>query len=833
MKFPLGWATDFMDLPDDLQVISDRLTYTGYMTEHIDRVNPRWRETVTAELAERSPSGLKKLDWLVFRGDADPAMELRILAPEAFKPRGKLECELRVGQVIDVSQQKGEVFDISLDVGPSGKARALAHKFCPSVGSKWATLLVGVGSGGAKLASQADVGYTTNSAEPVDLPDYYETGKLLVEEMTDIVFDLEVRQNRPDCLGVVGLCRDLAASLGTPFRPPAPPNPQPADLDVNEFCSLAVEAPDICRRFAIQVIRDVKISPSPRWLADRVVAGGMRSINNVVDVTNYVMLETGQPLHAFDYDKLGNTDILVRRARPGEKMPAIDERTYDLTDDMLVVGNRDKPLALAGIIGGKESEITYATANILLDAAHYNQTCIRKTSRKLAIRTEASTRLEKYLDPEGVAPAILRATQMILELAGGHCCRNMLDHYQPPWAPTTIEADPRRINELLGTQFTPEQMCEYLHRLEFDARRGDGRLTVSVPSWRSDVTQMADVAEEVARIYGFENIPTRMLPSETPPHVFELLRSFDEDLRDIMTGLGLDEVITDTLADPEVFDKVYAAEPERKPRLIELQNPPSKELKVLRPDLMYNLLETARINHRAGRRRLAFFEVGKVFNLGPGRSERQERRRLGVVLAGAAQPREWTGSETPYDVFHAKGLAEAVLSTLGIAEALYEPHTHPMLHPGRCGRIMHQNRHLGLFGQLHPRLRKLLGMKILDACLLEIDVDLLDELSVPVEDYHNEYRREAITVDLNIVVDKDVPAADLVEAVSSRGGDFLRSTRLIDLYEGERIPPDKKSITFSLRFQTPERTLQQVEILPVVEQIKAGLAEQFRAAIRA
>ncbi|UCG32216.1 MAG: phenylalanine--tRNA ligase subunit beta [Phycisphaerales bacterium] len=833
MKFPLGWAKDFMDLPDDLQVISDRLTYTGYMTEHIDRVNPAWREKVTAELAERSPSGLKKLDWFVFRADADPSFELRVLAPEAFKPQGRLECELRVGQVIDVSQQKGEVFDISLDVGPSGRVRALAHKFCPSVGSKWATLLVGVGTGGAKLASQADVGYTTNSAEPVDLPDYYETGRLLAEEMTDIVFDLEVRQNRPDCLGVVGLCRDLAASLGTPFRPAAPPNPQPADLDANEFCSLTVEAPDLCRRFAIQIIRDVKIGPSPRWLADRVVAGGMRSINNVVDVTNYVMLETGQPLHAFDYDKLGNTDILVRRARPGEKMAAIDERTYDLTDDMLVVGNGDKPLALAGIIGGKESEITSSTANILLDAAHYNQTCIRKTSRKLAIRTEASTRLEKYLDPEGVAQAILRATQMILELGGGHCSRTMLDHYDPPWSPTVIEAEPQRINALLGTQFTPVQMCEYLQRLEFEARLDDGRLTVKVPSWRSDVTQMADVAEEVARIYGYENIPTQMLSSETPPHVFESPRSFDEGLRDIMTGLGLDEVITDTLADPEVLEKAYAADPGRKPRLIELQNPPSKELKALRPDLMYNLLETARINHRAGRRRLAFFEVGKVFNLGPDPAERQERRRLGVVLAGAAQAREWTGAEMPYDVFHAKGIAEAVLSTLGITGASYEPHTHPMLHPGRCGRILHHTHLLGLFGQLHPRLRKLLGMKVLDACLLELDVDLLEELAAPVEDYHNEYRHEAITADLNIVVGKNVPGADLVEAISSRGGPFLRSTRIIDLYEGERIPADKKSVTFSLRFQTPDRTLQQAEIIPALENIKAGLAERFEAAIRA
>ena len=832
MKFPLGWAKDFVDLPEDLQTISDRLTYTGYMTEHIDRVRPAWREQVTAELAERPPSGLKKLDWFTFRTDGPEPFEVRVLAPETFKPQGKLEFELRVGRILEVQQQKGEVFEISVDVGPRGKVRALSHKFGPSVGSKWATLLVGVGSGVAKLASQADVGYTTNSAEPVDLPDYYETGKPLAEEMTDIVFDLEVRQNRPDCLGVVGLCRDLAASLGVPFNKPAKPNPQPADLEVKEFATLTVEAPELCPRFGIQVIRDVKIGPSPRWLADRVVAGGMRSISNVVDITNYVMLETGQPLHAFDYDRMDNTDMLIRRARPGEMLPTIDEKIYELSDDMLVVGNRKKALALAGIIGGKESEITDGTSNILLDAAHYNQTCIRRTSRKLALRTEASNRLEKYLDPEGVEHALLRATELILQLAGGHCCRQMLDHYPDRWKPTVIQAESYRINELLGTGFTTEQMSEYLSRLEFETKRDDGKLIVTVPSWRGDVTQPADLAEEVARIYGYERIGTEMLPSETPPHVFESLRSFDEQLRDIMTGLGLDEVITDTLADPEVIERIYAADPERKPGLIELANPPSKELKLLRHDLMYNLLETALINYRAGRRKLGFFEVGKVFFEGAEPGERIECRRLGVVLAGAAQTREWTGPEAPYNVFHAKGLAAAVLNTLGIGEVRYEPDTHPMLHPGRCGRIVHQAGRLGIFGQLHPRQKQMLGIKAFDACLLELDVELLDKLASPVEDYHNEYRYEAILMDLNLVVDQDVPAEQLCRTISTQGGVLLRSARIIDLYQGEHVPAGKKSLTFSLRFQTPQRTLQHDEVLPIVESIKGKLAEQFGATLR-
>lgn len=832
MRFPLGWAKDFVDLPDDMQAISDRLTLIGYMTEHIDRVRPEWREPVSAKLIDREPSGFKKLDWFLFRTAAANPFEIRVLAPHAFQPGDKLDFQLVVGQVASVKQQKGEIFEITLNVGSDKPAVAMTHKFSPSVGSKWATLLVGSATRGAKLASEADVGYTTNSADPVTLPDYYQVGKPLATEMTEVVYDLEVRQNRADCLGVVGLCRDLAAALSLPFKLPAKPSPTPADLDVNEFATLSVEAPDLCRRFCIQVICGVKIGPSPRWLADRVTAGGMRSINNVVDITNYVMLESGQPLHAFDYDRLDNTDIIIRRAGPGERMPAIDEKTYELTDEMLVVANRDKALALAGVIGGKESEINDATVNILLDAAHYNQTCIRRTSRKLQVRTEASTRLEKFLDVQNVVLTVQRATQMILELAGGHCCAEPLDYYKERWSPHEIDFEPGAVNALLGTDFSTELMCEYLDRLEFQTSRDNGRLSVRVPSWRSDVTQAADVAEEVARVHGYEKVPAEMLSGHTPSHVFESLTGFDEHLRDILIGLGLDEVITDTLTDPDQIERAYDSAPQRMPRAIVLANPPSKELKVLRTDLVHGLLETVMINHRAGRRTLGFFEIGKVFAQGTAPNERMERRMMAAVLAGAARSRTWTGPEVPCDVFHAKGLAETVLRTLGINDVRYETDDHPFFHPGRCGKAVHPTGTLATFGQLHPRQRQRIGMRTFDAVLVEFDVELLDKLARPVEDYNNPFRHEALLMDLSVVVDRAVPADRLCDAVAENGGEHLRSVRIIDLYQGEQIPDGKKSLTFSLRFQTPGRTLQQEEVLPIMKQITSKLDQHFGATIR-
>jgi len=647
----------------------------------------------------------------------------------------------------------------------------------------------------------------------------------LESSLTDqgTILEVEVTPNRPDWLSVLGIAGETAALSGTRVRPPQVSYSEDGP-SIGEQIEISILDPDLCHRYSASLVRGVTVGPSPRWMQDRLIASGMRPISNIVDITNYVMLEYGQPLHAFDWHALREGKVLIRRARPGERLATIDGVQRILEPEMLVIADASNPIAVAGVMGGSETEVSPGTTAVLLESANFLGPSVRRTSNKLNLRTEASIRFEKGISPELTVPALRRATQLFLEYAGGQASTGLMDTYPVCEERPEIGLTQSDLRVILGVDWPLEQARRALVALGFECRDDGQSLRVHPPVHRTDVKQMEDVIEEVARIVGYDSIPTTTLRGALPGPKADPLRSLEEDMRDIMVGYGLQDLVTYTMISALGLERARYCGPEP----IRLANPMSREQEILRPTLRSNLLSGLATNQRYGAERTWLFEVGKVFLPREGDLP-DERRMVGAVLCGPPAERSWIERPSEVDFFWAKGLVEGVLARLSVS-ASFEPADDPLFSPGRAAEVRAGGSVLGVVGELHPDVRGAFELAPRPVCYLEMDLQNLLAEARAGDRFHELPRYPGVAQDLSIVVDQDVPNSRILEII--RSFTLVREAAVFDVFVGGQLTPGKKSLTYSLLYQSPDRTLTSDEASQVHGQIVARLGRELGATLR-
>ena len=681
------------------------------------------------------------------------------------------------------------------------------------------------------ICSEKELNISEEAAGIMVLDDGAPVGKPLQEflSLDDVILDADLTPNRPDCFSMLGIAREVAAITGQPLQLPVI-TPPPKAPDTSRKVPVTLHDPQACPRYSAQLIGGIKIGPSPSWLARRLMAAGVRSINNVVDITNYVMLEMGQPLHAFDYDLLRGGKIQVRRSCAGEKFVTLDEKQHTLNDEMLLICDEERPVALAGIMGGLESEVRPETVNILLESAYFEPTVIRRGSKTLNISTESSQRFERGVDPNGVLSASQRAIGLILELAGGKPLSELTDEYPRPIEPVTIELRTQRVNELLGTQLKSEQIRSHLDSLGLGtvpAAGPDQSITVTVPTFRPDLTREIDLVEEVARIHGYDRIPATV---RTGGSVKIIEDEQDRSLQHLFTalcGLGLQEVVSNSLSDPKLLRAIHYPEAPRP-----ILNPLSDDLSVLRPSLIPGLLQILAHNRRRALSDLRIFEIGKIFRLPAKGQITDERWSLGGLLAGRSRTRTWDREERDVDFYDLKGLMESVLEKLSIDKFHFLAYDEGgFFRPGQSATLVLGETECGRLGRLDEAVKQAFDLEE-DAYVFELDVSTLIKAVEKIERYSELPKFPPADRDLAIVLSEQIPSADVEDSIRKSGRGLVVKIELFDIYRGKQIESGKKGLAFSLRYQSIEKTLTDEEIAAVQKKILSDLEHRFGAQLR-
>jgi phenylalanyl-tRNA synthetase beta chain len=719
---------------------------------------------------------------------------------------------------------------------------ALPGAMMPSGEQLGQAKLRGVVSDGMIL-SEAELQIGDDAGGIVVLDDGAAPGTALGEvlPLAEPVLELEVHSNRVDCFGVYGVAREAHAITGAPLGEPPWEGDAEAtgEGEVSDYASVSVEVPELCPRFTARVFTDVTIGPSPLWLKAKLQAAGQRPINNVVDITNYVMLLTAQPLHAFDLDKVPDGALIVRAADDGEKMTTLDgvERSFD--SETVLVCDRNGPSGIAGIMGGQVSEVSESTTRVLLEVATWNGVNILRTSRKLGLRSDASNRFEKQLHPELALRAQRIASRLMVEVCGARLVPGTIDEAAEIQPPHVVTLGAGNAERLLGMEVEPEQCETYLGRLGFGVRRDGGDLTAEVPLHRHyDVSREVDLIEEVGRIHGYDE----HLPSTFPEAVGQGGRlSHEQALRrraeDVMRDLGFDAVVNLSLTDPGMPSRLRIAVGDQRGEPIRVSNPLSLDHSQLRTTLLGSLLDVARYNLAHGAERVALYESGRAYlRQGDGAGgvlgghfagdrppPAHEPHRIGCLAVGPLAPPSWRDGDDAADFFALKGVLEALATQLG-AELNVEQGTEPFLHPGRAARVLLGGAEAGWLGELHPLVCR--GWDLEAATGFEIELgQLAGAASLGRERYEDVTSYPAMQQDIAVVVDDEVPAGKVREAVLSGGGELLRSADLFDLYRGKQAGEGRKSLALRLTFRAPDRTLTDQEVVGLREQIRSRLAE--------
>lgn len=674
----------------------------------------------------------------------------------------------------------------------------------------------------------------------------------------DRILEFELTPNRGDCLAVLNIAREVRALTGGGLTLPETSVRESGER-TEGLISVQIEEPELCRRYACRIVRNVKPAASPEWLCYRLRAAGVRPINNIVDVTNYVMLELGQPLHAFNYDRLQGRRIIVRRARPGEELVSLDGDRRELDEEMLVIADAGEPVALAGVMGGLASEVTEETRTVLLESAYFNPQSIRRTAQKLGMRTESGQRFEKGIDLDGAVRAVNRAAHLINELGAGEITCGVVDQYVRPAAPLAIRVRAPRVNQVLGTHLNRAEVQEILCRLDFVCELcGQDNLLVNIPPYRQDLLEEIDLIEEVARLYGYDQIAaTAPVGALTQSVRRPALSRVRELTGSAMLAAGLDEVITYSFIGESDLDRLNIPGNSPLRRVTPIQNPLREEQGILRPLLLASLMEVLNTNYKRKQTRVGLFELGTVFNPsprpalaeeavpGPADARLQERGRvpgdsgalpeerlhLGFVACGEVD-RGWQEPAQARDFFYAKGIAEQVLGALGISGASWEPVTgNPMLHPGRAARVLVAEEPIGMVGEVHP---DVLQNYELPTRVVACEIDLTSLLPMVRLDPRAQAlpRYPGSARDLAIIVPLETPAGHVRDVIMAAGGGLLRECRLFDVYQGAQVPAGCRSLGYSLLFQSLERTLNDEEVTGAYDRILKALSTQVGARLR-
>jgi len=625
--------------------------------------------------------------------------------------------------------------------------------------------------------------------------------------MDDHLLETSPTPNRPDCMGILGIARELSVLLDRPLKPPQASFPEGPSL-IEDTIEIEIQDPDLCHRYCARFVEGIEVGPSPLYMKVRLKAAGMRPISNVVDVTNYVLVELGHPLHAFDYDSLRGHKVVVRRAKAGETLVTLDGNARDLEEEMLLIADAERGIALAGIMGGANSEVRSRSQKVLLESAFFEPTSIRKTAKRLGLSTEASKRFERGTDIKGLKLALERTTQLILEVAGGRAARGVKDVYPTPYTPKEISLSHSNLSSILGAEIPPKKVITILNGLGFSPKEKNGSVDVTVPPHRAfDVSREIDLVEEVARIHGYHNLPSTMPSGPLPRNIVENQATLVKEVQDLLAGMGLMEVINYSLTDPKRLRHLDLSSEDPRSTPVRLLNPLSEDMSVMRTSLLPGLLATAEGNEKVQIKDLAVFEVGRVF-IQTSEEHIEERLHLGILAMGTKDT-SWDEKGKPYDFFYIKSVLEQVIDKLTGEEIALEEAPEPFLHPGRAARAMLGSTEIGYLGEIHPHLTR--SHRISHRCYAaEISLEALSKekeiVFTPLPKF------PGIIRDLSVIAPQSIPHKKISTALQDLRTRNLKEIRLIDLYAGPPIDPGHKSLTYSLLYRAQDRTLTDEEI---------------------
>jgi phenylalanyl-tRNA synthetase beta chain len=663
-----------------------------------------------------------------------------------------------------------------------------------------------------------------------------EAGMSLVDvlDLKDWVMDIAVTPNRPDCLSVLGVAREVSAIYGIPLTIPQSPNHQ-ITKSPNHQIPVSIEDPDLCGRYMAAVMEGIKIGPSPYWMAMRLQASGIRPINNVVDVTNYVLIELGQPLHAFDLDMLTGPAIVVRTARSGEKIKTIDGKDRELRPDMLVIADAERPVAVAGVMGGAETEVNEDTKHILLESAWFAPIQVRRTSRALKTITEASYRFERGVDPEGVIKALYRTVELIGQVTGGCLVEEIKDVYPRPYKPEYLSLRPERANKLLGTGLEPGHIARFLERIGIELSHvDDKKIKGMVPTYRLDLKEEIDLVEEIARLHGFPNIPTQVPWAGIATRAPEPSQGLVDRIRNILSSQGMTEVISYSFMSPGDIKALRLGKDDLRMQMVRIQNPLSDDQSVMRTSLIPSLMGTVARNQAQRNMGLGLFELGTVFYArGTGKLPNEEQKIV-ALCTGSRHPESWSWPREQVDLFDLKGVLEGLLQALGISEwkIVLETPDDPFYLPGTSARIVWgKNSILGSFGQIDPNVLEFWDIDG-PLFLFELSFNGLETAASQQLKFLPLARYPGVERDIAVIVPDRLSAQDLLEYISGQAPDFLEEVRIFDIYRGKPVPKGSKSIGMRFTYRALDHTLSDREVSEVHDPMVRSVLQSYKAKLR-
>ena len=739
MKVSLKWLRDYVDIKLAPKELAERLTMAGLEVKGIQIIGGTWDNVVIGEVVALNP-----------HPNAD---RLKLATVDLGTEQVTTVCgapNISLGQKVPFAHIGARLIDAHTEEAILLKPAKIR----------------GVASEGM-VCSEKELGISDSHEGILVLPPEAPIGAPLGAYLGDVIFDLDVTPNRPDCLSVIGIAREIAALTGEPLRLPRIHYEETKE-PINSFVSVDIVEPDLCPRYCASLIIGIKITSSPSWLQQNLNNCGMRPINNVVDVANYVMLEYGQPLHAFDYHKLEGRQIIVRRAGNGETITTIDGSERALAPDILVIADKEEAVAVAGIMGGLDSEVTDRTDTILLESANFNQATIRRGCSHLQFQSEASIRFDKGLNSELPLLPLKRATQLLLELSSGRAAKGIIDVYPGKSKPKLISLTAREVERLSGLKVNIDEILKVLKAMGFECQEGDSnsQISVSVPYWRSDIKCPADLVEEVVRIIGYEKIPVTRLSSPLPQQKSKLSpaaqqSNLREKLHNILAGFGFQEILTYSLVS---LEKLQRLSPKLELKILPLKvaNPMSREQEYLRTSLRAGLLATLAHNQKFEQAGIRLFEIGKVF-LPQGKDLPEEKEMFCAVLSGARAELSWQADKEPLDFFDAKGVVESLLNQLGL-KASFDIGDDETLFPGRGASIIVEDDKVGIVGEVHPKVTQAFELSN-TICLIEIDLGKLLTKLTGTKRYQLIPRFPSVTRDIALVIDEQVSYGSVEEII--------------------------------------------------------------------
>ena len=799
MNTALSWIKAYVpDLDVTAQEYTDAMTLTGTKVEGFERLDKNLEKIVVGQILsiERHPDADKLIICQVDIGAGEP-VQIVTGAPNV-KTGDKVPVVLDGGKVAG-GHDGGPLPEDGIEI-KKGKLRGIESN--------------GMMCSIEELGSDRDMYPLAPESGIYILPEDTRVGADAVEVLglRDVVFEYEITSNRVDCYSVVGIAREAAATFGKEFHPPVV-KPTGNGEDINDYLKVRVENPELCPRYCARMVKNIKLAPSPEWMQRRLAASGIRPINNIVDITNYVMEEYGQPMHAFDYDTLAGHEIVVKCAKDGDVFQTLDGQERKLDGTILMINDGEKEVGIAGIMGGENSKITDSVSTMVFESACFNGTNIRLSAKKVGLRTDASGKYEKGLDPNTAKEAVNRACQLIEELGAGEVIGGIIDIYSQKREENRVPFDPEKINRLLGTDIAEDTMISYFKKIDLDYDPCSKE--VIVPTWRQDLYRMADLAEEVARFYGYDKIPTTLPSGEATTGKLPYELRIQEVARETAEFCGFSQGMTYSFESPRVFDKLMIPADSRLRRTVEISNPLGEDFSVMRTTPLNGMLTSLSTNYNRRNKDVRLYEMANVYlpKAMPLTELPDERMQFTLGMYGEG------------DFFTMKGVVEEFFERVGMnKKPHYDPNgDHPYLHPGRKADIVYEGVTVGYLGELHPDVAD--NYKIGDrAYVAVIDMPSVIPFTTFDRKYTGIAKFPAVTRDISMVVPKNVLVGQIEDVIEQRGGKVLESYHLFDIYEGAQVLAGHKSVAYSITFRAKDHTLEEKEVTSVMNKILNGLS---------